>query len=106
MSNRMKMTIAIDDKTQKEKTLFNYKMVANLFTGFYGRQPVIKSYNTGELITIISLLEKAQLKIREAKEEAELEIILRAMCMAICKKADINVINNVLRSPSMILIGV
>jgi hypothetical protein len=106
MGTRMKMNIAIDDKTEKEKLLFSYKAVSNLFIGFYGRKPSIKCYNTGELLTIISLLEKAQLKNREAKEEAESEIILRVICMAICKSIEVSLINSVLRSPTLVLMGV
>lgn len=105
MGTRMKMVLAIDEKTEKEKMLFNPKNISNLFTGFYGKKPVIKAYNTGELITIISLLEKAQLKIREVKEDAELETILRVICMGICKTIDISLINKVLRSRTMVLMG-
>lgn len=105
MGDRMKMLPDIDDKTKKQKMLYSFKMVSNIFNNYKTKKPAVKCYNTSELVTIISLLEKSQLRIRETREEAELEIILRVILMAICKKIDVSIVNKILSSPSMILIG-
>ncbi len=97
---KMKMVREINKEDGSPKMMYNAGQVQSAFDGQWGRPPLISKYKPKELRCILEVLQEGMKCIRGADTDAALLLLLDTLVLAICGKADDNILRSMRISSS------